>query len=230
VSRSVLHWRIAIAAAVVLAGAATSSAQVYVGRHTPAKGSVELSGGGNYQGGLDLGNAPATLTRNPSTGAEPLVLFAADTSLGSGFGVQARVGYYLSSALAIEGGVQIVRPRLEVRLSDDFEGANDLLASESITSYLFTGSVLYHFGAGKGLKPFVIAGAGHVRDLHDGDELVETGLEYHAGGGIKSWFGTGRRKFGVRAEALVSFRDGGVGTEDERRTVPTAGFSLSYLF
>ena len=214
----------------VFALATPCSAQVYIGRDAPRKGSVEISGGGNYQAGQDLSSAPANLTRNPTTGSGPLELFNADAELQAGFGIQARVGYYVTPAISIEGGLQVVRPKLEVRLTDDFEDASDVVATESITSYLFTGSVLYHLRAGKSLKPFIIGGAGHVRDLHQGDDVLETGLEYHAGGGIKSWFGTGRRKLGVRAEVLVSFRDGGVGTDDGRRTVPTAAFSIAYLF
>ena len=210
--------------------ARSAEAQVYVGRDTPHKGSFEISGGGNYQGGHDLGTQTATETRNPTTGTGPLELFSADSEISKGFGLQATVGYYLTSAWSVEGSVQIARPKLDVRLSNDFESAPDIVASESITSYLFTGSVLYHFGSGKGLKPFVIGGAGHVRDLHGGNEVVESGVEYHGGGGVKSWFGSGRRKFGVRAEFLVSVRDGGAGTDDGRRTVPTAGVSLAYLF
>ena len=214
----------------VLAIAATCEAQVFVGREVPRKGSVELSGGGVYQGGKDLSNQPATLTRNPSTGSGPLELFQADSSIEPAFGGQFKIGYYFSRAIAIEGGVQYSRPSLEVSLSDDFENAPAIVASESVTSYLFTGSLLYHFGSGPGMKPFVLGGAGHVRDLHEGDEFIETGIEYHVGGGIKSWFGRGRRKFGYRLEALLSMRDGGVGTDDDWRTVPTAAFSLAYVF
>jgi len=215
---------------VALAMAQTCEAQVFVRRETPRKGSIEVSGGGVYQGGKDLSNQAATLTRNPTTGTGPLQLFTADTSLEPVFGGQFRIGYYLSRAIAVEGGVQYARPRLEVSLSNDFESAPAIVASESVTSYLFTGSLLYHFGSGSALKPFVLGGAGQVRDLHAGDELIETGVEYHAGGGIKSWFGRGRRKFGIRIDALVSIRDGGVGAEEDRRTVPTASFSLAYLF
>ena len=215
---------------VALAMAPTCAAQIFVGREIPRRGSVEVSGGGVYQGGKDLSNQAATLTRNPTTGADPLELFTADASLEPVFGGQFRIGYYLSRAMAIEGGVQYSRPRLEVSLSNDFESAPATVASESVTSYLFTGSLLYHFGSGSKLKPFVLGGAGQVRDLYAGDELIETGVEYHAGGGIKSWFGSGRRKFGIRIDALVSIRDGGVGAEEDRRTVPTAAFSLAYLF
>ena len=215
---------------VMLAVAPTCDAQVRIGRAVPHKGSVEVSGGGVFEGGKDLSDQDATLTRNPPTGTGPLELFRADASVEPAFGGQFRIGFYLSPAVAIEGGVQYSRPKLEVSLSNDFEDAPDVVASESVSSYLFTGSLLYHFGSGPGLKPFVLGGAGQVRDLHAGDELIETGIEYHAGGGIKSWFGTGRRKLGIRVEALVSIRDGGIGTDDDRRTVPTASFSLAYLF
>ena len=210
--------------------ASTASGQVYIGRDTPRKGSVEISGGGLFETGQDLDNLTATLTRNPSTGSGPFELFSAEASLRPALGLRARVGYYLSRTFSIEGGVQVSRPSLEVRLSGDSESAPDEVAKETINSYLFTGSALFHFRPGKKLKPFVMAGAGHVRDLHAGNELVETGLEYHGGGGVKSWVGNRRRKLGMRADIVVSIRDGGVGTEGERRIVPTAGFSLAYLF
>ena len=225
-----IFLRHAFVTVLLLTVATTCDAQIFVGREVPRKGSVELSGGGVFQTGKDLSNQPATLTRNPSTGSDPLQLFQADASIEPAFGGQFRIGYYLSRTVAIEGGVQYSRPKLEVSLSDDFEDAPAIVASESVNSYLFTGSLLYHFGSGPGMKPFLLGGAGHVRDLHDGDEFIETGIEYHVGGGIKSWFGRGRRKFGYRAEALLSIRDGGVGTDEDRRTVPTASFSLAYVF
>ncbi len=210
--------------------ASPCAAQAFHGRETPHRGSIELSGGGVYQGGTDLPDQTATLTRNPTTGPAPFELFTSDSSLRQGFGVQARLGFYLSSAISVEAGVQLARPRLEARLADDFEGAADTVATESISSYLFTGSLLYHVDTGKAFKPFVMGGAGHVRDLHAGHEVVETGLEYHAGGGIKCWFRKGRRKLGLRLEAIVSFRDGGVGADEKRRVVPTGAVSLAYLF
>src|SRR5687768_10825500 len=121
---------------VALAMAPTCEAQVYVGRETPRKGSVEVSGGGIYQGGTDLSSQAATLTRNPTTGPGPLELFTADASLEPVFGGHFRVGYYLSRAIAVEAGVQYARPRLEVSLANDFESAPAVVASESLTSYL----------------------------------------------------------------------------------------------
>jgi hypothetical protein len=203
----------------------------FIGRPVPRAGTVEFTGGVLVNGGTDEPNLTATLTRNPTTGSSPLGLFNADVEIKPAFGVQALLGIYITPAISIEGGVQVARPKLQVRLSDDFEGAADEVASETLTSYLFTGSVLYHFGAAnKRVHPFILAGAGHVRDLHEGSDLVATGLEYHGGAGVKWWLGKKRPKVGVRGDLGVSVREGGYGTEDGHRIVPTAAFSFAYLF
>lgn len=194
------------------------------------RGSVEISGGAIAVNGTDLPNFAATLTRNPPTGSAPLQLFNADAAVARALGGQARLGFYVTPAISIEGGVQYARPQIRVRLTADFEDAADTTVTETVSSYLFTGSVLYHLAGGRRLRPFIMGGAGHVRDLHAAGELVETGNEFHAGGGIKSWFGKGPSKLGIRAEVVVSIRDGGIGTDEGRRTVPTAGLSLAYLF
>lgn len=223
--------RALVLAAVAILVAVPCAAQVYLGRAKPRAGSVEVSGGALLTAGTDLPDISATLTRNPGTGSGPFELFRSDSTLTSGFGGQARIGVYLSPSIAVEGGVQYARPKLEARLSADAESAATATASETVSSYVFTGSLLYHFGRPTATwRPFVAGGAGHVRDAHAGNELVETGLEYHAGAGIKSWFGKGRNKVGIRADLYASIRDGGVATEDGNRVVPTAAFSLAYLF
>ena len=221
-----------VALGLLLFTAAPGVAQVYVGRPIPRTGSVEVSGGGLMAGGKDLPDLPATLTRNPGTGTGALVLFQADGTLTSAFGAQARVGVYLSPRIVVEGGVQYARPKVEVRLTSDFEDAASTTAPETVTSYLFTGSVLYHFGRPQAtFRPFVAGGGGHVRDVHAGSNVVDTGAEFHAGGGFKWWMTQGRSsKVGLRADIVASFRGGGVGAEDERRLVPTAAVSLAYLF
>ena len=149
----------------------------------------------------------------------------------SGFGAQARVGVYLSPSVLVEGGVQFTRPKVEVELSDDFEDAAETVASETVTSYLFTGSVLYHFGRPqRSFRPVAAAGGGHVRDVRAGNSVVDTGAEFHAGGGFKWWLTNGRDRFGLRGDVTASFRGGGVGTDDGNRFVPTAALSLAYLF
>ena len=77
---------------------------------------------------------------------------------------------------------------------------------------------------------FLRAGAGYLRELHEKNEVIETGSEYHAGGGLKLWFGDGNHRAGLRVDGGVAFRKGGADIVDKKRTVPTAGVSLIYLF
>jgi hypothetical protein len=185
-----------------------------------------------WQGGFTLGDAVASLTRPPSSGPGPYEQFSAGSRIGDGLGVQGRLAAYVSRRLAIEAGVRLTRPVLAVNLENDLEGAGDVSAEETLTQYVFDGSAVWHFagfGQGRGV-PFIAAGAGYIRDLHEGSELVETGTEYHALAGLRWWFSGRPRRLGVRGEAGISIRDGGSDFRDGRRTVPVASASLTYLF
>jgi hypothetical protein len=183
----------------------------------------------------DLDSRDAEETRNTGTGTTPFVLFATTSRVTSAIGGQGRVAVYLSHAIAVEAGVQYLRPSLETRVTDDVEEASDVIASETITRYVADGSLVVHltplsFADGRGVA-FLLAGGGYIREVHDRNELIETGSEYHGGGGVKLWFGSGAaRRFGIRAEVGVSSRKGGVDFATGRRTVRTAGASLMYVF
>lgn len=185
-----------------------------------------------WQGGFDLGTVNAELQRNPTTGTGPLDLFTAGSKLGSGIGFQGRVAAYLSTHLAIEGGVRVARPKLDIKLSGDFESAPDQTATETLTQYVIDGSAVLNlapFNSGR-VVPFIAGGAGYIRDLHEGSELIETGIEYHGLVGIKWWFSDRPHRLGIRGEGGFSIRDGGFDFRDERRTVPIATAGFVYIF
>ena len=206
-----------------------AAAQVIPGGARPGKGTVEFTGGGLWTAGKSHPSVPASLTPNPTGGQSSFELFTAEPRIGQAFGGQALLAVYLTPSLAIEGGFQYSRPTLEVRLGDDFEEAADVTARSTLDSYLFTGSLVYHFATRGNTVPFIAAGAGHIRDAAEGYEVVETGIEYHGNVGLKSWFGR-VRKWGWRAEAGISVRDGGFNFDDDVRIAPRAAFSLLYLF
>jgi hypothetical protein len=204
------------------------------GGGAPRGGSVEFSGGALWSQGFDLGDRSATLTRNPATGSAPFELFTADTRFDAAPAGQARLGVYLARSISIEGGLQYSRPVLRTRLANDAEGAEAITASETVTRLVVDGSVVVHllplsFGGGRGV-PFLLGGGGYVRELHEENELVETGREIHVGGGIKYWFGSGRKRAGLRGDLGVSMREKGADFSDNRRMLPTAGVSFLYLF
>lgn len=223
-----------LATLLVSLGAAPAAAQVWIGGSAPRAGSLEFSGGVMRAQGYDLGDSAAVLTRNPTTGSSPLELFSASTRVDPAVGAHARLGVYLSRGVSVEGGLQYSRPVLSVELAGDAEGAEALTASETITRYVLDGSLVVHllplsFAEGRGV-PFVTGGGGYVRELHAGSELAETGKQFHAGAGLKIWFGDRRRRFGIRGDIGVALREGGSDFKEGRRTVPTASASLLYLF
>lgn len=221
---------------VCLAAASTVEAQARPApparssRPTPHAGSWELSGGLQWQGGVDLGLRNAELTRNPDTGTGPYDLFTSETTLRPAAGVEGHLTGYMTSRLALEGGVRITRPVLRIELTADAESAPDQAADERITQYVIDGSVVWHLTGARRTVPFVAAGGGYVRDLHAKSELVETGLEIHATAGVKWWFNGRPRRLGIRGEAGVSLRDGGFDFRQGRRAVPIASASLVYMF
>jgi hypothetical protein len=217
-----------ILAAALIAWPALAAAQTYVGRTGPSAGRVEISGGAAWTGGYDAGSSTALETRNPTTGTGPLTLFNTDSEVLPAAGVEARIGVFLGSRLAVEGIFQYTRPTLRTRVTDDFEGAAPLSADDAVTSYLFGGSLVYHFGSGR-FVPFVAGGGGYLRQLHEGGTLAVTGPEVHGGGGFKYWMGAARR-FGVRVDAQVSSRSESVGFEEKRRILPAFAGGITYLF
>ena len=206
-----------------------ASAQPYIGSSGPQKGNVEFSGAAAWTGGYDAGEAAALETRNTNTGTGPLTLFNVNGDVLSAPGLEARIGFFLTSRLSAEGLFQYTRPVLRAQLSDDFEGATATDAEETVSSYLFGGSLLYHFGSGR-FMPFVLGGAAALRQVHEDSSEMVTGLEIHGGGGVKYWFTSSGRGFGLRADALVSSRSKSVGFEEKRRVVPVVTGGFSYVF
>ena len=221
--------------ALVLAVASLPSmaaAQGYVGSPAPRRGSIEVGGGVTFLPGFDMGGGTVELTTSsPTTRFD---LFTTESTVGDFIGVHGRIGYYLSRSISVEASVRFAQPELSVDLSGDAESAADVTATETASHYVFGGSVLFDlrgasFAGGRGV-PFVSGGAGYLRELHEGNLLVETGTEYHATAGLKYWFGGGDNRFGLRVEGGVSAREKGFDDEDRRRVQPMVAAGLSYVF
>jgi hypothetical protein len=162
------------------------------------------------------------------------VLFSATSRAKPAAGLQGRLGVYFAPSVSVEGGVQFARPVISSRLSDDAESAADVTATETLTRIVFNGSLVLHltgmsFAGGNGV-PFVLGGGGMIRELHEKNEVVETGHEYHGGAGLHVWFGQGKRRTGIRGDFGVARRSGGAYASGVTRTVATAGASLAFLF
>jgi hypothetical protein len=228
-------WRAVWLAAVISAiSPAIASAQVWIGSTAPRLGSVEVSGGAIWSAGLTMGSKAAQETRNVGTGTGAFDLFSTDTKVTPVAGGQARIGIYLAHSVSLETGLQYQRPRISTRVTGDAEQAPDITSSVSITRYVVDGSLVVHltgasFAGGRGV-PFISGGGGYIREVYAGNQLIETGTEYHGGVGLKLWFGQRPPRFGLRLDAGAASRTGGADFNTARRTVPTAGASVLYLF
>jgi hypothetical protein len=190
---------------------------------------LEVSAGGVLVGGYALGEKVAELTPNSTTSG--FDLFTTDSEVRQAFGGVAKIGFLVTPNLVVEGGLRFTRPVYELRASGDAEEAPDTTLEETLSQYVFDGSIVWNFaGAGRRFVPFVYGGAGYLRELHEEDALVEEGVEYHAGGGLKWWFGQGTRRFGARGDVGISVRDGGFDFDEGARVVPVVGVSLIYTF
>ena len=216
-------------AAVLCASSVPAAAQT--ARRAVRLPSFELGGGVTWAGSFTGPSRAAELTRNEqASGGFDLFRFSSEVTNGPGAG--AWIGYHVTRMIALEGAFRYSKPELAYRLTGDLENAPDATATETLERYAFTGSLVLHLRRvdGRRFVPFVAAGAGYIRDLHELRELVETGREYHAVGGVKYWFGAGHRRLGLRAQAGVTMSDGGFDFREDPRTVPTAAVGLLYLF
>jgi hypothetical protein len=226
--------RAAVLAACLAAGAAAEARAQGASVRRPPRGParIELAAGGMWAPGFDVGSRTAELTRG--SGSDPFDLFTSEGDVNGFPGVHARIGFYVTPALSIEGGVRYAKPQLSYQLSGDAESAPEEVAVEKLSHYVVDGSLSYHFLAasfaqGRGV-PFASGGGGYVRELHEGNQLVETGTEIHATLGVHYWFGTGRRRAGLRAEGGISARDGGFDPREGRRMQPIVLAGAAFLF
>ena len=203
-----------VAAAVTPAYAQTSERPV---------GRLEITIGGGWLGGADLGSSDANLRAN-ATPAEPLRLFSAESQIRGAPTLQADAGFAFTRRWAVEGGVVISRPELQTSISDDAEGAPSITVGEGIDQYVFEARVIVmldEIRLGPRTIPFVAAGAGYLRQLHEGRTVVEEGHVYHVGGGLKHWFVARDRGFikaaGVRIDARLYLLVAGIAFDDGPR-------------
>ena len=167
---------IAFFAAIVAVGAEAQTP-------APAQGRLQVSVGAGWLGGSEFGEQPADLR---TASGSPYRLFESDTHLtGTGF-FEARVGFALTKRFAIEGRAAIAKPELQTTVSSDAEASGSFTAVEGLDQYVFDGGVLVHLDEWQafGLKPFASGGLGYVRQLHEDQQLVETGHLFYIGGGV----------------------------------------------
>jgi opacity protein-like surface antigen len=200
----------------------------------PEPGRFEVSAGPLWMGGDGYGSRDATLT---SPNGDRYRLFSTSNDLGAATGLEARFGARVTRIVSAEIVGSYAAPALHTSISGDVEGASSLIASEPIKQFTVEAAAIvlipkWRFGSRA--LPFVDAGGGYLRHLHDERALVETGQIYHVGGGVKFVFATrGRNRgtqVGIRADARASIRTRAATLDGRAHTAPALGVSLFARF
>lgn len=181
---------------------------------------IEAVVSGGWFGGAHLGDVDADLRANTSP-PQPLRLFSTDTRLAGTPALDAAVGFAFNRRWGIEGSVAISRPELRSSITADAEGAQALTVVERIDQYLIEGRLvimLDELRLGQRTIPFATAGAGYLRQRHEGHILIEEGYVYQAGGGLKHWLLLRDRGViraaGVRVDARLYLLTSGIAFDD----------------
>ena len=215
----------ALVAAFVLIGVSRAEAQARPKRWEAAAGAA-------WFGGVGLGESVATLER---PGGGTFELFRAETSEDQGLGVAATVSFYPTPRIAVEAGFSYARPGVSTRVTADAESAAAVTSTIGLQQYVVEGSARWYFGRAPGrFHPFVRAGAGWLRHLDEHSAHVENGTTFHAGAGMDRAFlersGGKVKRIGMRIDARVMGRTGGIDVADKVRVGAAAGALIFFGF
>ena len=203
---------------------ACSGAAYAQGAAEPPFRRIDIHVGGGIVSASTLGSTDANLRAN-STARQPYRLFSTESRFPSAATFHAHAGFAFNRRVGIEGGLTFSRPHLRTRVTADVEQAPELTAVEGIDQYVFDASLVVaidRLRRGVRTVPFIAAGGGYLRQLHEGLTVIEHGQVYHAGGGVKHWLMARDRGFvnavGLRADARVHLIVGGIALEDRPRS------------
>ena len=188
-------------------------------RRTPGLRRVEVSVLGGVITGADLGVGRAQLIGNQAPTGRPTALFTTSARITGAPLVEGRVGVRVTRHWSVEGAVSAARPDFEVRIAGDVEGMADVTATSPLTQVSGEGAVMYRW-QGRRVSPFLLAGAGWVRQLDQPRTTVETGQVYAGGGGAVVALAPQSRGFAsrlhLRGDVRLAVLRGGITLEDDR--------------
>ena len=198
-------------------------------------GRVDVGIGVLWIGRQPLGTRTVTET-TASGGTRPL--FTASSELDAAAGLEGRVGVRLMTSLFVDAEASYLKPQIRIALSGDAEGAAPLTAAEKVEQLTAGASVRWYvpgrIGSSPRFAPFVTAGGGYLRQLHEQATLVETGRFYQVGGGVTARLFKGGRfhtkGVGARLDVRALIRSKGVAFDGGSKTSPAAGVSAYVRF
>jgi hypothetical protein len=192
-------------------------------------GRLEAAVGLGVIGGAGLGAGDATLRMRDGS---DYTLFSADSRIARARVVEARAALALTRRYAVEVRFGLSHPELMTAISADVEGAPDTTLAERFDQYVVDAALiatLDRFRLGP-VIPFLSAGAGYLRQLHEGLTLVEEGAVYRVGGGFRYRLVSRDRGLvrgaGLRGDVGIYTLSGGIAVRD--RPTPHVAASGSF--
>lgn len=132
----------------------------------------------------------------------------------------------LTRALDFEGALAYGRTHLTTRVTQDPEASN-VTISEPLSAYVLEAGVAAHLGRWHGGRsvPFVSAGAGYLRQIHDGQTHIEDGPSWYVGGGVRiplnDETARGLKSAALRFELRATILAGGSTLDGSRHLLPS---------
>jgi len=195
-------------------------------------GRYEIAAGVTWTGSMSLGAAAAAETAPSGR----FTLFSTSTEVSSAAGVETRVGVRLTPRFAVEASASYSRPVIRTAVSGDVENAAPLTATDTLRQISVDGALVVDLTREERVRrasPFIVAGAGYLRELHEGDTLAVNGQRYFAGGGIKWLLMSSPHKLkglGLRADARALLQRKGAAFDERVHTSPSVTASIFARF
>lgn len=192
---------------------------------------ITIEAGLNASGAYDVGSSKAELRGN-GMGATPpsFTLLQADSRVTPATAAELRLGFALTRHVSIEVRGLRSAPHIGVGISRDAEAQAQELPGEQLRQFVVDGGVSWQLPfATRRAAPFVSAGAGYLRQLHEDRMLGETGRLYYAGGGVRYWLRGGDARstsLGLRGDIRINLRQNGIDFENAMRMYPTMSLSV----
>lgn len=219
--------RVSLTAAVLLVASAA------VAQTDPPVHRLQLGAGVGFFGGAALGDADANLR---TATADPFRLFTTSTEQAGTIGLDLHAAVDLTRRFGLEAHTLFARPDVRTSVTNDAENAPAVDAIEQLDQYLIDGGVvvrLHELRMGNWV-PFATAGAGYLRQLHEGLILSEHGHLFYFGGGARRVLMLRPKGFvrglGVRGDVRLDILSDGITTENKTRKHGSASGSVFVVF
>ncbi|MPZ17462.1 MAG: hypothetical protein GEV06_06075 [Luteitalea sp.] len=150
------------------------------------RGRFEITIGGAWWSDAGLGQTTGSIPGNGVPEGDDFALFETTTRITSAPAVEGMIGYRLSPNVALEAGAGLGRPQIRTIVSSDVEVPDTVTATDRLTQLIIDGALAVRLPRLEIARaiPFVRGGAGYVRQLHEGRQIVDTGQVLFVGAGM----------------------------------------------